>query len=91
MSHINGDGYGSCHDWREVNQVGHCTWYKCAVCDAEFKHWYHSTPNIFEAIANAGVVDYCTPPHTPTPTNVKDGKSSAQQVSDLGENNATNN
>lgn len=61
MSAINGDGYGSSHDWRGVTPQDNSkrTIYDCAACGSSFTHFYDETPDIFRAIERAGVVDVC--------------------------------
>ena len=63
MSAINGDGYGSDHDWIEdiTDRFGgeKGTRYYCKHGDGLFVHLYDITPNIFEAIKERGVSDEC--------------------------------
>ena len=69
MSHINGTGYGSSHDWencgsiqwgiRRLPSMAACTSYKCKSCGAAFGHHYNITANIFKAIEEAGMLDIC--------------------------------
>lgn len=60
MSHINGTGYGSSHDWiYRGTPYGGCTKYKCAKCNVDFSHHYNDTGNIFKAIEEEGVPDKC--------------------------------
>ena len=69
MSAISGNGYGSSHNWArghttqsnvEVNHGDNATYFECEDCGEYFRHYYHSTPDIFEAIRNAGVPDKCS-------------------------------
>ena len=59
-SDIRGSGYGSSHNWsRGWTGPSRTTPYRCRKCGAGFNHHYPSTPNIFEAMAKAGVPDAC--------------------------------
>ena len=66
MSHILGEGYGSCHNWERGHtaQVGSGwgtkqTAYRCINCKAVFNHFYDNVPDIFEAMENQLVEDQC--------------------------------
>ena len=66
MSDINGQGYGSSHDWERgrTNQspesyLDKFTTYKCLKCGAKLVHYYDIENNIFEAIKKAGVSNEC--------------------------------
>lgn len=61
MSDIVGDGFGAAHDWRANTPQDNSkrTFYVCAVCGAQFVHHYDATPNVFAAIAQAGVANEC--------------------------------
>jgi hypothetical protein len=60
MSDINGEGYGSSHNWAWKEQAGtHTTLYICRDCSEHFYHNYHHIDNIFEAMAKAEVPDEC--------------------------------
>ncbi len=82
MSHINGSGFGSDHNWvaggttqsPNVPYGTNSTYYECADCLQHFSHYYHSTPDIFEAIKNAGITEKCPkaqPYEKPTPKRSK--------------------
>jgi len=59
-SAIRGSGYGSTHTWeRGYTGANRATPYQCKKCGVWFNHHYPSTPNIFEAMAKAGVPDLC--------------------------------
>ena len=59
MSHINGQGYGSSHDWMYQGSIPKASGYQCKGCGERFTHMYDETPNIFQAIEQAGVPDAC--------------------------------
>ena len=66
MSDIYGNGYGSSHDWRyDSTQIFGGEWatrYFCRHCARRFVHFYHTTPDIFEAMTKADhVTDACDP------------------------------
>lgn len=67
-SDINGEGFGSDHIWQrgyttqsgfEVHHGDNSTMYVCKKCGQGFNHYYHSTPNIFEAIREVGISEHC--------------------------------
>lgn len=59
MSDIHGSGFGSKHNWhRHFTRANKSTPYTCD-CGASFTHWYDETPNIFQAIKEAGVPEDC--------------------------------
>lgn len=70
MSHVNGIGYGSSHNWENrgslqwgsmgLPSTAARTDYNCKDCGVRFVHQYNITPNIFKAIEEAGVPDICT-------------------------------
>jgi len=63
MSHIHGEGHGSCHNWKGGETgPGRVTPYWCVDCGASFGHAYPAIPNIFEAMARAGVPNECVQP-----------------------------
>ena len=65
MSDIRGNGYGDIHNWKRgeteqnSNPIFRSTFYKCIDCDESFRHFYHETPNIFEAMELDGVQPHC--------------------------------
>ena len=65
MSDINGNGYGSSHDWERLwsnttnSRQKKATHYKCRKCGATFSHFYDIEPNIFKAMELAGVSKDC--------------------------------
>lgn len=68
MSHINGKGFGSSHNWVNggttqsptVDYGTNSTFYQCKDCEQTFRHYYHSEPDIFEAMRKSdGVTDKC--------------------------------
>lgn len=60
MSHINGSGYGSSHNWQDRGTpYSGVTKYKCKDCGALFSHYYHDTGNIFKAIEESEIPDNC--------------------------------
>ena len=59
MTDIHGEGYGDEHDWeRMVAPV-----YRCRRCNAWFTHNYIKTPDIFQAMKDAGIPDLCADPN----------------------------
>lgn len=61
-SAIRGTGHGSKHLWeRGFTGPSRTTHYLCKRCNIDFYHHYPSTPNIFEAMAKAGIPDECAP------------------------------
>lgn len=66
MSDITGIGYGSKHNWidRGTEQISspkehRSTRYICRNCNAVFRHYYHITPDIFQAIKSNGIKEEC--------------------------------
>lgn len=73
MSVIVGKGYGDCHEWDKpdesqiwlsldggrINPVGGPTVYRCVKCGEIFHHFYHDTPDIFEAMRLSGIRGTC--------------------------------
>ena len=66
MSDINGQGYGSSHDWERgetnqnpINYTDKFTRYHCRRCKAVFNHYYDIERNIFKAIRQANIPDKC--------------------------------
>lgn len=57
---LNGDGYGSDHDWRFVNGGRGWTTYRCKDCSADFNHVYDATPSVWEAIKEADIPEMCS-------------------------------
>jgi hypothetical protein len=69
---ILGKGYGSSHRWSKGSTLWSSTTqplmphqkhthYQCVECDAHFLHFYDITPDIFDAIEQAGISDQCIP------------------------------
>ncbi len=68
-SNIYGEGYGSSHTWirGETLQWGPLrldyysafTDYSCLKCGAKFKHYYHITTSIFQAIKETDIINQC--------------------------------
>lgn len=68
-SNIYGEGYGSSHTWIRgqtiqwsslgLDYYAAFTDYSCLKCGAKFKHYYHSTPNIFQAMNDTDIVSEC--------------------------------
>jgi hypothetical protein len=72
-SAISGSGYGDSHHWEKpshlqilidfdgskISPVGGPTVYRCNSCGVMFRHFYHKTPAIFDAMRDSGVVDVC--------------------------------
>ncbi len=60
MSHINGEGYGSEHNWvcGTTNQFK-STAYHCDDCKAVFFHAYDDIPDIFVAMEAQQVIEHC--------------------------------
>lgn len=61
MSHIQGTGYGSSHDWIGITPQNNSkqTFYECKNCKERFIHFYDIIPNIFEAIKENDIRDIC--------------------------------
>lgn len=74
MSMVVGHGYGDSHEWEQPSDlqyywtdskgqpqlfVGGPSVWRCRLCGATFKHYYHQIRDIFEAIKQAGVPDVC--------------------------------
>lgn len=66
MSDINGNGYGSSHEWKNEGTQNHgggsgniFTEYSCSNCKEYFRHFYHKTENIFEAMKEFPVREDC--------------------------------
>lgn len=63
MSHINGEGYGSTHDWwhdtTELFRGDIGSRYFCKNCGACFVHMYHRIPDVFDAMRDEGVPQVC--------------------------------
>ncbi len=65
MSAINGKGYGDSHDWENMGTDQHCepqyrsTLFICKKCKDGFRHYYHKTPNIYDAIKNSNIKEEC--------------------------------
>lgn len=61
MSEINGEGYGSSHNWkRGKTSPEKFTEWNCVDCCAFFRHFYDREPNIFNAIKSHEIPDKCT-------------------------------
>jgi hypothetical protein len=62
---IRGHGYGDKHDWEDRGTEespipqNRSTLWRCKKCNEIFRHWYHITPDIFEAMKQYGVVEDC--------------------------------
>jgi hypothetical protein len=66
MSDIQGTGYGSSHNWKNLGTSPRKeTRYACE-CGESFLHAYDKIPDIFEAMHNAGVKDKCPKAYTVT-------------------------
>ena len=62
MSAINGDGYGSEHDWEYLgSNNSKVSQYKCKTCGTGFPHFYDNVPSIFEARKAENVPENCEP------------------------------
>ena len=61
-SDIQGKGHGDAHDWKCVDTVYRATRYVCRRCGARFLHDYPRVPDIFQALAMAGVPAECVEP-----------------------------
>lgn len=60
MSDIRGRGFGSAHDWiRGYSSPDGFTEFECRRCRETFRHFYHSTPNIWKAMREQGVLEEC--------------------------------
>jgi len=60
MSDINGEGYGSEHDWiRGISSPFKYTSYTCKECAGHFQHNYDDIPDIFEAMKIQKVPENC--------------------------------
>jgi hypothetical protein len=65
---IVGSGHGANHSWERgfTPQVGSApneqryTYYQCRHCGWLFKHHYNLVPNIFLAMKQTGVPEFCT-------------------------------
>jgi len=68
VSDISGKGWGDSHNWQYLyTSAGRSSIYKCRNCDAAFGHHYPSTPSIFKAMHDSGVLDKCpAPPKEPS-------------------------
>lgn len=61
MSDIQGNGYGSAHDWKcGYTGPSKVTPYVCARCGEKFYHAYDNIPDIFTAMKNTGVKENCS-------------------------------
>lgn len=61
MSGINGSGFGDDHDWvcYQKGTHEHIASWRCKRCEKWFRHFYHRTPDIFQAIQDYGIPDKC--------------------------------
>ena len=65
MSDITGKGYGDKHDWKchGTEQMSspkdRSTLYECKKCSEKFRHYYHSTSDIHEAMRERGIKEEC--------------------------------
>lgn len=60
MSHINGEGFGSTHNWHRGDASPFkSTQYRCLDCNYRFNHRYDEIPNIFDAMQKQGVPALC--------------------------------
>lgn len=60
MSDINGKGYGSSHDWRDIGGKEGISYYECKDCKERFTHYYHKTHNIFKALEEEKATNICS-------------------------------
>ena len=66
---IHSEGCGMSHTWIKGNTIqwsklnldyyAACTDYSCLKCKVKFKHYYHTIPNIFEAMNREGITNEC--------------------------------
>ena len=72
---IIGYGYGDDHEWEKPDElnlrlpigfnskmiapIGGPTVYRCSRCRVVFRHYYHDTPDIFEAMKQCDIPDEC--------------------------------
>lgn len=65
MSDLVGDGFGSKHEWKDLGTYQHPdpkerhTSFRCNKCAVFFRHFYHVTPIIYEAIKDHGIPEVC--------------------------------
>ena len=64
-SEIRGHGYGDKHIWEYLNteqnpnRFDRSSLYQCKICDKHFRHYYHQIENIFEAMKDCHIAEYC--------------------------------
>jgi len=65
MSDITGKGYGDKHNWidkgteQNYHPASRSTLFSCKDCDAAFRHYYHLTPDIHQAMRECGIKEEC--------------------------------
>lgn len=65
MTYITGNGYGDKHHWKRFdtiqsnNRFERGTFYKCDKCEVYFRHYYHITSNIFDAMEELNIPEEC--------------------------------
>lgn len=65
MTDLVGEGYGDKHKWVDLGTYQHpyprerYTSFKCDKCSAFFRHFYHVTPIIYDAIKDNGISETC--------------------------------
>lgn len=65
MNEIIGKGYGNNHNWEDKgteqinNPYQRSTLWVCRDCNVMFRHYYHITENILDAIKEHGISEMC--------------------------------